>query len=74
MRIIALLLFLIIFIIKVDACTIVSGVDTKGQTWVMNNEDFFHTYSNYVNVFPSQKNTIGYITLTYGSPESGIQG
>lgn len=74
MRIAILLLFVIAFKIKADACTIVSGVDRKGQTWIMNNEDFFHTYSNYVNVYPSQKNTLGYITFTYGSPESGIQG
>jgi hypothetical protein len=41
----------------------------------MNNEDFFHTSSNYVNVFPAQgKNTLGYLTLTYGSPESSMQG
>ena len=74
MRITILLLFFIVFKIKADACTIVSGVDQKGQTWVMNNEDFFHTYSNYVNVYSAQKNTLGYITFTYGSPESGIQG
>ncbi|MBC8084087.1 MAG: hypothetical protein H7Z21_12825 [Hymenobacter sp.] len=41
----------------------------------MNNEDFFHTYSNYVNVYPATgKKTFGYITLTFGSPEGGIQG
>lgn len=56
------------------ACTIVSGVDAKRQTWVMNNEDFLHTLSNYVNVYPAKKNTLGYITLTYGSAQSGIQG
>lgn len=68
-------LLIIGFYIKVTACTIVSGLDTKGQTWVMNNEDFFHTYSNYVNVYPSiDGNSLGYITFTYGSPESGIQG
>lgn len=58
-----------------SACTIVSGTDRKGQTWAMNNEDFFHTYSNYVNAHPATgKGTLGYITLTYGSPEGGIQG
>ncbi|OUJ74851.1 hypothetical protein BXP70_08860 [Hymenobacter crusticola] len=57
------------------ACTIVSGTDRHGQTWAMNNEDFFHTASTYVNVYPAtDKNTLGYITFTYGSPESGIQG
>jgi penicillin V acylase-like amidase (Ntn superfamily) len=74
MKVKILFLLLVIFTFKSIACTIVTGVDAKGQTWVMNNEDFFHTYSNYVNVYPSQKNTLGYITLTYGSPESGIQG
>ncbi|MFH6988653.1 carcinine hydrolase/isopenicillin-N N-acyltransferase family protein [Flavobacterium collinsii] len=67
-------IILFIFKLKLFACTIVSGVDTKGQTWVMNNEDFFHTYSNYVNIYPATKTSLGYITLTYGSPESGIQG
>ncbi|UOR06407.1 C45 family peptidase [Hymenobacter aerilatus] len=41
----------------------------------MNNEDFFHTSSNYVNAFPAKdKHTLGYITLTYGSPQSSVQG
>ncbi|WP_187318175.1 hypothetical protein [Hymenobacter citatus] len=41
----------------------------------MNNEDFFHTSSNYVNVFPAKdKHTLGYLTLTYGSPQSSVQG
>jgi hypothetical protein len=58
-----------------SACTIVSGTDRKGQTWAMNNEDFFHTYANYVNVHPTNgQGTLGYITMTYGSPEGGIQG
>ena len=67
-------IILFVFNLKLFACTIVSGVDTKGQTWAMNNEDFFHTFSNYVNVYPATKTSLGYITLTYGSPESGIQG
>lgn len=75
MRITLLLLLLLLLKIKAGACTIVSGTDRKGHTWAMNNEDFFHTSSNYVNVFPATgKNTLGYITLTYGSPNSGIQG
>ncbi|HEX8349624.1 MAG TPA: hypothetical protein VF598_06670, partial [Hymenobacter sp.] len=70
-----LLLLLLVPNSRVNACTIVSGTDRKGQTWAMNNEDFFHTASNYVNVFPAKgKNTLGYITLTYGSPGSSIQG
>ena len=71
-------LFLLLLLLPkswASACTIVSGIDRKGQTWVMNNEDFFHTSSNYVNVFPAKdKHTLGYITLTYGSPESSVQG
>ena len=70
-----LLLLLLLLKIKVSACTIASGTDKKGQTWAMNNEDFFHTYSNYVNVYPATgKNTLGYMTLTFGSPEGTIQG
>ena len=70
-----LLLFLLLLNLRGSACTIVSGTDKKGQTWAMNNEDFFHTYSNYVNVYPATgKNTQGYITLTFGSPEGSIQG
>lgn len=70
-----LLLVVLLLQLKVSACTIVSGTDRKGQTWAMNNEDFFHTYSNYVNVHPATgKGTFGYITMTYGSPEGGIQG
>jgi hypothetical protein len=70
-----LLVGLLLLQLRVSACTIVSGTDRKGQTWAMNNEDFFHTYSNYVNVHPATgKGTLGYITLTYGSPEGGIQG
>jgi len=57
-----------------SACTIVSGTDRKGQTWAMNNEDFFHTASNYVNVFPAKPKQLGYITLTYGSAQSSVQG
>jgi len=75
MRTTLLLLVLLLLKNSASACTIVSGTDRKGQTWAMNNEDFFHTASNYVNVFPAKdKNTLGYITLTYGSPESSMQG
>jgi hypothetical protein len=75
MRTTLLLLLLLLPKSWVSACTIVSGTDRKGQTWAMNNEDFFHTASNYVNVFPAKdKHTLGYITLTYGSPESSVQG
>ncbi|WP_375436354.1 carcinine hydrolase/isopenicillin-N N-acyltransferase family protein [uncultured Hymenobacter sp.] len=75
MRIKLLLLLLCVFTLEATACTIVSGTDRQGQTWALNNEDFFHTASNYVNVFPAQnKNVLGYITLTYGSPESSMQG
>ncbi|MBO3270415.1 hypothetical protein [Hymenobacter defluvii] len=75
MRTALLLLLLLLPKSWVSACTIVSGTDRKGQTWAMNNEDFFHTSSNYVNVFPAKdKYTLGYITLTYGSPESSVQG
>ncbi|WP_324679017.1 carcinine hydrolase/isopenicillin-N N-acyltransferase family protein [Hymenobacter sp. GOD-10R] len=75
MRTSLLLLLLLLWRLVAPACTIVSGTDRRGQTWAMNNEDFFHTASNYVNVFPAtDKNSLGYITFTYGSPESGIQG
>ncbi|RZK36400.1 MAG: hypothetical protein EOO61_10420, partial [Hymenobacter sp.] len=75
MRTTILLLLLLVSKSWLFACTIVSGTDRKGQTWAMNNEDFFHTSSNYVNVFPAKdKHTLGYITLTYGSPESSVQG
>jgi hypothetical protein len=75
MKVKLLCLFLFLMRLPAVACTIVSGTDRQGQTWAMNNEDFFHTYSTYVNVFPAtSNNTLGYITLTYGSPESGIQG
>lgn len=75
MKIVLLLLLLCLFSGKMSACTIVSGTDKRGQTWAMNNEDFFHTASNYVNVFPAKdKTTLGYLTLTYGSPESSMQG
>ncbi len=57
-----------------NACTIVSGVDKSGNTWAMNNEDFPHTYTNYLNVFPTTKTTLGYITFTYGVPNGNIQG
>jgi len=69
------LLLLSLLRLEVIACTIVSGTDRKGQTWAMNNEDFFHTASNYVNIYPAVgEHTLGYITLTYGSPQSGLQG
>lgn len=75
MRTILLLLLLGVPKSWVCACTIVSGTDRKGQTWALNNEDFFHTASTYVNVFPAKdKHTLGYVTLTYGSPESSVQG
>jgi hypothetical protein len=69
------LLLLLLWSIQATACTIVSGTDRHGQTWAMNNEDFFHTYANYVNVYPaSGKNTLGYLTLTFGAPDGSIQG
>jgi hypothetical protein len=75
MRPMLLLLLLLLPKSWVAACTIVSGTDRQGQTWAMNNEDFFHTASNYVNVFPaSDQHTLGYVTLTYGSPQSSVQG
>jgi hypothetical protein len=75
MRTTLLLLLLLVPKSWLAACTIVSGTDRKGQTWALNNEDFFHTSSNYVNVFPAKdKHTLGYLTLTYGSPESSVQG
>jgi len=74
MRTQLLFLFLLLWRLSTVACTIVSGTDRHGQTWAMNNEDFFHTASNYVNVFPATGQNLGYITFTYGSPESGIQG
>ena len=75
MRTTLFLLLLLFLEIKASACTIVSGTDKKGQTWAMNNEDFFHTYSNYVNVCPAKgENTLGYMTLTFGSPSGSIQG
>ncbi|MFD1875667.1 hypothetical protein [Hymenobacter bucti] len=70
-----LLLLLLLWSICSKACTIVSGTDRHGQTWAMNNEDFFHTYANYVNVYPaSGKHTLGYLTLTFGAPDGSIQG
>lgn len=73
-KIILLILFVNGLNLEDKACTIVSGIDKFGNTWVMNNEDFPHTYTNYLNVFPLTKNTLGYITLTYGSPTGNIQG
>jgi hypothetical protein len=70
-----LLLLLLFWAIQAQACTIVSGTDSQGQTWAMNNEDFFHTYFNYVNVYPATGgNTLGYMTLTFGDPNGSIQG
>lgn len=75
MKSILLLAGLLVLQIQLSACTIVSGTDRKGQTWAMNNEDFFHTYANYVNVYPATgQGALGYITMPYGSPEGGIQG
>ncbi|MBC6700112.1 carcinine hydrolase/isopenicillin-N N-acyltransferase family protein [Hymenobacter puniceus] len=72
----ALICLLLLFShVSGTACTIVSGTDRQGQTWAMNNEDFFHTYSTYVNVLPAtDSGKLGYLTLTYGSPDSGVQG
>lgn len=75
MRTLLLLILLLVPESWVGACTIVSGTDRKGQTWALNNEDFFHTASTYVNVLPAKNtHTLGYLTLTYGSPESSVQG
>jgi len=69
------LLLLLLVALTAHACTIVSGTDRLGQTWAMNNEDFFHTYANYVNVYPAtDQHTLGYLTLTFGAPEGSIQG
>lgn len=41
----------------------------------MNNDDFFHTCANYMTVHPATgQGTLDYSTMTYGSPEGGIQG
>ncbi|RZL06402.1 MAG: hypothetical protein EOO62_18980 [Hymenobacter sp.] len=70
-----LLLLLLLLVTRSQACTIVSGTDSQGQTWAINNEGFFHSYSNYVNVYPATgKHTLGYITLTFGSPDGVRQG
>jgi hypothetical protein len=68
-------LLLFFSFIQSFACTIISGTDAKGQTWVCNNEDESFSFNNYINVFPRTDGArFGYITVSYGSPGGMIQG
>jgi hypothetical protein len=59
----------------VHACTIFSAVAPNGQVWTGNNEDGPLGVPLYLNVIPKIGETrFGYFTLTYESPEAGIQG
>ena len=68
-------IFFSISIIKIYPCTILSGIDANGHILACNNEDWMFTFKNYINVFPSAaKGKLGYFTLTYGDPNSEIEG
>ena len=73
-KLIALALFCLIASYS-NACTIVSGVSCNKHVWNANNEDGPFGISNFVNVYPKQKNTrYGYYTLCYLSPMFGNGG
>ncbi len=75
MKKILVLVLLFLYISELFACTILSGTDLNGHTWICNNEDESFSFKNYINVFPrdgGSKN--GYVTLTYGSPGGKIEG
>jgi len=68
------LTLLILMAFEIYACTIVSGVDKNGLTWVGNNEDMFFHFETRLSVLPRSKNKLGAVIVTYndGFPQGGI--
>ena len=69
-----LTLILLLWITSLEACTIFSGKDKKGQVWAGNNEDFYFTFKSYINVVKTTDSTFGYIYFTHFQPYINIQG
>lgn len=69
-----LIITLLFSINKTEACTIFSAKDKKGQVWTGNNEDYFFTFKNLINIVPSTNDSYGYVYFTYNDPQAGMQG
>jgi len=64
--------FIILLCFKGNSCTIFSGIDSCGEVWFGNNEDFLFSFKNYINVFPKENDTnYGYYTLSRDTPLNG---
>lgn len=73
-RISLLFSILILTIHNGFGCTIFSAKDKGGQVWAGNNEDYFFTFKNLINIVPSKANCFGYIYLTYNGASASMQG
>jgi tetratricopeptide (TPR) repeat protein len=56
------------------SCTIFSAKDKKGQVWAGNNEDYFFTFKNLINIVPPKTDCFGYIYLNYNYSSASMQG
>lgn len=73
--ILRVIVLMVLFPSKTNACTIVSAIDRNGNVWNLNNEDGPYGVANFINVFPkSGFARYGYYTLSYLSPEFGKGG
>lgn len=59
---------------ELNACTVFSGKDNKGQVWAGNNEDMYFTFNSYLNLVAATDSTFGYSCFTFFSPEGAVQG
>lgn len=71
---ISLLFILLLAISNGFACTIFSAKDKKGQVWAGNNEDYFFTFKNLINIVPPKTDCFGYVYLTYNGAGESMQG
>lgn len=56
------------------SCTIFSAKDKNGQVWAGNNEDYFFTFKNLINIVPPKTDCFGYVYLTYNWAGASMQG
>jgi hypothetical protein len=69
-----LILILAGIVADLDACTIFSGKDNKGQVWAGNNEDLYFTFNSYLNLVAPTDSTFGYSWFTFFSLDGAVQG
>nr|WP_294859063.1 hypothetical protein [uncultured Fluviicola sp.] len=73
-RISLLLVTLLLTVTNGFGCTIFSAKDKNGQVWAGNNEDYFFTFKNLINIVPPKTDCFGYVYLTYNRASESMQG